>query len=113
MKDLIKQITEENYKEFIERFGKISDKNLAIELLCITSNAWLVLDDNIKADSEVIMYYQPMGKMHVNIEEDMGGVFEDVYSLYFPQQGFKLVNDIQIPEIEFPRDFDVEKYIII
>ena len=113
MLDLIIQINEKNSIEFIEKYGKISDKAVAIELLCITSNAWLILDDSIKTDNEVIMYYQPMGIMYANIEEDLGGVFEDVYSSYLSQNGFKLVNGIQIPEIEIPSDFDMEKYIMI
>ena len=113
MLDLIIQINEKNSIEFIEKYGKISDKAVAIELLGITSNAWLILDDSIKTDNEVIMYYQPMGIMYANIAEDLGGVFEDVYSSYLSQNGFKLVNGIQIPEIEIPSDFDMEKYIMI
>ena len=118
MLDLIEQLNSENASEFIEKYGKIQDREIAKQMLLITTNAWLVLDDKLKRDPEIIMYYQPMGTLDYEEEGDMGGVFDTLYSAELPQKGFKFYRDknfetYQIPNFELPEDFDIEMYIAI
>ena len=77
MKKDILSINKNNYMDFINKYGFINDKETAIELLCLTSNAWLVLSDELKEDEEVIMYYQPVGRIR-NSEGYDYGVFDEV-----------------------------------
>lgn len=109
----INEINEENYKVFIEKYGKITDVETAKKLLCQTSNAWFILDDSIKINPEVIMYYQPMVK--INLEGLMDfGVYDYIFSLYPTQHGFKKHGYFGwdfIPNIEFPEDFNFDKYL--
>lgn len=53
--------SKESYENFAKTAGTIKDKSLAIDLLCKTPNAWYALDESLKQDKEVIMYYQPSG----------------------------------------------------
>lgn len=121
MIELIKNLNENNVKDFIEKYGKVKDIELAIELLCLTSNAWLILDDSVKLNSNVIMYYQPMGHLSEEFVENFGGVYESIEvdnnhldgPREISQKGFKVVKGIQIPKIEFPIDFNLEMYVDI
>ena len=110
----IKLLNKSNVENFISKYGLIRDEEMAKELLCITSNSWLVLDNSLKENSDVIMCYQPMGICNFQVYEDMGGVFELTSDGIITQEGFKEVKDgIQIPNISFPKDFDIDTYINI
>ena len=110
----IKLLNKSNVENFISKYGLIKDEEMAKELLCITSNAWLVLDNSLKQNSDVIMYYQPMAICDYQVYEDMGGVFELTSDGIIAQEGFKEAKDgIQIPDIDFPKGFDIDTYINI
>ena len=135
MLEEIEKLNSNNKDEFIKKYGLIKDPEVAKDLLCITSNTWMVLDDSLKENSEIIMYYQPVAVLNCHLEEDMGGVYEITTSCDVSQKGFKIIsnysrikdlyntdmakyvkrlgNKIQIPEIKYPKDFDIEKYIEI
>ena len=111
--DFINEINVENYVAFIEKYGKITDIETAKKLLCKTSNAWLILDDSIKTNPEVIMYYQPMIKINLAGLMDFG-IYDYIFYLYPTQTGFKKYGNSGenfIPNIEYPEDFNFDKYI--
>lgn len=93
-------ITNENYHDFINKYGKIQDKDLAIQMLILTPNVWLVLDEEVKKMADVIMYYQP-------------AIIGRTSDKYIAQKGFKLLGDKQIPDINFPDNFDLNTYLEI
>lgn len=114
-------LKKENVQNFINKYGKITDKEIAKRLLCITSNAWLMLDDSLKSDSEIIMYYQPMAEIGYTIYQDVGCI-EPIASATGYQKGFKRNEEMsskgysyniyacRFPEIDYPEDFNYELY---
>lgn len=122
MEEDILKINKNNYESFINKYGTIKDEETAILMLDITSNAWLVIDESLKMNSNVIMHYQPMG-LKMNKLYDKNWYY---YSCYFEyEDGFitpdeyfnKKVPDelleyyrFAIPNIKYPEDFDLELY---
>ena len=105
-------LNEKNAKRFIAKYGPVNDIELAKLLLCITSNAWYILDDSLKKNSEVIMYYQPMGKHLCEVQVDYG-CRETIASAWGNQKGFGIEHiDYygDFPEIDYPEDFDYKLY---
>ena len=112
-------LTRENAVKYVEQYGAITDPELAKSLLCVTSNAWFILDDPLKRNSDVIMYYQPMAKHRYEIGADYGA-YEPIASAEGLQKGFcnikgnKCKNyayDVCLfPTIIYPKDFDYELY---
>ena len=108
-----------NAEEYIAKNGLVTDKAIAIELLCQTSLAWGVLDESLKSDSEVIMYYQPMGYFYQD-EREYDQVTEQFETsgnyVYFNEKGFTGVGLItydrpfMAPVIQLPEDFDYGTY---
>ena len=115
------------YSDVIE--GLVTDKEKAIELLCQTSLAWSLLDESLKSDPEVIMYYQPLGHKDVLLsdnqdETDIGATisevmaqkgFEAVFTFKLKEAGLISTTDgygcyLSKPEINFPKGFDYETY---
>ena len=90
-------------KEVSRASNLVTDKKEAIELLCMTTTAWRLLDESLKSDPEVIMYLQPLGHKDVvlyNTTKVLG------------QRGFEVVNEeaLSRPKINFPEGFDYETY---
>ena len=125
MEEDILKVNNNNYKQFINKYGTIKDEDTAIGMLNITSNAWLVIDDKLKMNSSVIMHYQPMGLKFNKIYDNEG----NYYTCYFEyESGFTTVDEyfsgrvpdelleyyrFAIPNISYPDDFDFEMYCII
>ena len=113
-------------EKYIEEHGLVRDKEKAIELLCESNKAWAVLDESLKMDPEVIMYYQPMG-YRIDFGEEIvnhDGVLDEVLTkAYFCEEGFTadlfiiyLWNhhgDAFMPQINYPKNFDSLTYLKI
>ena len=95
-------LTEKDVDKFIGKYGKIKDAETAIQMLILTPNAWHVLDDNLKMQNEIIMYYQPAISGR-NISDNR----------YIAQKGFKNNEGMAIPNIPLPVDFDMTTYLNI
>ena len=66
-----------NVEEYIKKNGLVTEKNQAIELLCETSRAWALLDESLKSDPEIIMYYQPIGYQEITLRTpDLGDLID-------------------------------------
>ncbi len=48
-------------EDFINKFGIVTDAELAKELLCINPLAWDVLSTSLKKNPEINLYHQPLG----------------------------------------------------
>lgn len=117
--------------------GPVTDKETAIQLLTQSSHAWKVLDDSLKSDPEVIMYYQPLGHRHIeysDVNPEEIGICATEGSEDFCQEGFEPVSlddwfqllesglissevygalfyvRLVRPSITFPEGFDYEAY---
>ena len=96
--------------------GVVRDKEMAIELLCQSSLAWEILDESLKRDPEVIMYYQPLGYRlleYTDVDPEEVGICLCEGVQIVPQKGFELEygeNDAFLPKIEFPEGFDYKTY---
>lgn len=104
-------------KGYIEQHGLVTDKEMAIRLLCETPDAWKVIDGTLKNDPEVIMYYQPLGYVSwdywyrvsdevetgIFSEAELGMSYEDagkeqsVGSAVTPEKGFEMEEDHFLP----------------
>ena len=125
-----------NVEEYIKKNGLVTEKNQAIELLCETSRAWALLDESLKSDSEIIMYYQPIGYQEITLRTpDLGDLidygskwdgsiykyepgfeyktYEELIKLGYLKPKTGCYDEFLIPRIEFPDDFDFETYIRI
>ena len=125
MEEDIKKINKNNYESFINKYGTIKDEETAILMLDITSNAWLVIDESLKMNSNIIMHYQPIG-LRFNKITDKDNNYYTCYYEYesgftTPEKYFngKMPNEVleyyrfAIPNIEYPDGFDLEMYCII
>ena len=111
--------------------GLVTDKKPAIELLCRTPEAWAVLDESLKSDPEIIMYYQPLGHKDVSyydVDPEENGCCMLLSSEVLSQKGFETVSYYDLkksglissinesrcyvskPKISFPEGFDYETY---
>ncbi len=120
-------------EEYIKKYGKVYDKETAIELLCQTSLAWNTLDESLKSDSEIIMYLQPMGERRMFLKNASDS---SKSSFICSEEGFtcydiddRSLNNVDwfrlflnspskfkyyfIPNINISRDFDLKKYFVI
>lgn len=117
--------SKEQFEEYVKNNGFITDELEAIDLLCKTPFAWYALDESLKSNPTVILYYQPFGlakyihKEHISAGawlyclEEVDEVEWPTYDAWktIPQKGFKLIKgDYQIPDIDFPEGFDIELY---
>ncbi len=120
-------------EDYIKKNGKVCDKKTAIELLSRTNIAWCVLDESLRHDPEVIMYYQPMGYREFELSvPDNGEILnlginftgnmtcreigfdwinraELVENKYVGSE-FGISSEYLIPKITFPEGFDYEAY---
>ena len=122
-------VNNNNFNDFIAKYGKITDSDTAKRLLTITTNAWLVLDDSLKHDSDIIMYLQPMGIGSDPVYDESNGVKEEIARHTYLQKDFMTLLDyitlrlsrrfpkelshygfIQFPDISVPEDFDFVTY---
>lgn len=119
----------------LQSYGRVNDKATAIKLLCQTTFAWDILDESLKNDPEVIMYYQPLGYRHLEYGDGYiaeMGICEIVGHETLCQDGFEVFHDGHSlkeaglisdemyqqsidnkffkPEIRFPEGFDYEGY---
>ena len=119
----------------LQSYGRVNDKATAIKLLCQTTFAWDILDESLKNDPEVIMYYQPLGYRYLKYSDDyLGemGICEILGDETLCQDGFEVFRDGHSlkeaglisdemyqqsidnkffkPEIRFPEGFDYEGY---
>lgn len=135
--DEIKNLNKSNYKDFIEKYGLITDIELAKKCLCITSDAWLVLSEKLKNNSEIILYYQPRGYLYEehfsnyssvnalanNYSEGYLWAFNEGFEAYFPftyyytSSGFSKYDKtkseysmLQYPTIDYPESFNMDLY---
>ena len=120
-------------EKYIAEHGLVTDKEKAIELLCESSKAWAVLDESLKADSEVIMYLQPMGERRIFLKNANDG---SKSSFICSEEGFtcydiddRSLNNVDwfrlylnssskfkyyfVPNINISRNFDFKKYFMI
>lgn len=132
----LRKLNEDNYKRFIQEFGLVKEKLLAIDYLCYNCKAWYVLSDELKSDPEVIMYYQPNGTIYESRTENPALCKKVPHPylydrLYSADEGFiathpiDLLSDIptekcvrsldglQMPLIEYPENFNFELYFAI
>ncbi len=117
--------------EVAEASSFVTDKETAIRLLCMTPAAWRILDESLKHDPEVIMYYQPLGHKDVevfDVDPDVYGVSTYRDTMALSQIGFEPVSEdtlkeaglissaveygivLSKPKIDFPEGFDYETY---
>lgn len=124
MNDIIEEIqnlNSENYQEFISKYGKIQNVELAKECLILNPNTWNILHEDLKQMGEVVAHYIPVGYYYDSIFIDMCGCDSTSTGIYYPESsdiyipvGFKYVNgQLLIPNIEFPNDFSKEQYLEI
>ncbi len=133
----IKAIHEQIFGLDINVEGPVTDKETAIQLLTQSSHAWKVLDDSLKSDPEVIMYYQPLGHRHIeysDVNPEEIGICASEGSEDLCQEGFEPVSlhdwfdwrrdgligeevynglfhrHLVKPSITFPEGFDYEAY---
>ena len=112
MKETIRNMSLSEITRFRDKYGYVSDREIAKELLCVSSNAWYVLDESLKEDNEIIMYYQPMGIIEYTIYDPVaGGYYGTSIQCSYSRMGE--YSDIQIPNIVFPKDFDINTYVAI
>ena len=105
-------------EKYLKEHGLVTDKEKAIELLCESNKAWAVLDESLKMDSEVIMYYQPSGYSVIwftdlESHNNLGCrkyCEEGFFCVYFGHLITDADGDAFIPEIEFPENFNFELY---
>ena len=91
--------------------GMITNKQEAIKMLCLTSKAWNYIAPELKKDSDVMMCYQPLGYVEVEIVEDVGPLDELGTDLY-TEEGFVYSRDYGIVpswSYEVP-NFDYKRY---
>ena len=110
-------------EKYIKENGLVTDKAKAIELLCESNKAWAVIDETLKMDPEIIMYYQPMGYRIDWGWEILLDAGEVITKAYFGEEGFYAdmfgrclqngYGDAFIPQIDFPEDFDLLTYLKI
>lgn len=106
-------------KEFLATRGYVTDKEEAINLLILTSKAWEVIDQWLKTDPDVIMFYQPTGYKRLVSHEDVG-VTLTIFTTYSEKhfyrplagqlQGYEPKGALFIPYIDYPEGFDFAKY---
>ena len=108
-----------NVKKFLKEHGPVTDKNEAIELLCKTNKAWDVLDQSLKLDSDVIMFFQPSGYSISFSYENVGPELtittqyseQDFHKPYYKELGDVYVPiGCLIPWDKVPEGFEWEKY---
>ncbi len=135
--DEIISLNENNYKDFIEKYGLITDIELAKKCLCITSDAWFVLSEELKNNAEIILYYQPKGYLYEehfnnyssvnalanNYGEGYLWAFNEGFEAYFPftyyytSLGYSKYDKsksensmLQYPVIDYPESFNMDLY---
>ena len=114
--------TESQYtvENFIQKFGIVTDRELAKDLLCINPLAWDVLSLRLKKDPEINLYHQPLGIItferpingRATIPVKCGDSFVmDTMNCPCVPKGFITRTDgtnfLAIPE-DLPEDFDFE-----
>ncbi len=81
--------TLENRKKAVislsEITGRIADKDMALKMLCRTNKAWDLLTPELKADSDVMMCYQPTGMFEQVSVNGSNPLAKDV----FVEEGFE------------------------
>ena len=102
-------------KGYVEQHGLVTDKEIAVRLLCQTPDAWKVIDESLKNDPEVMMYYQPLGYVSwdywygsnndvetgIYSEAELGMSYEEagrqhsVGSVITPENGFEMDKERQ------------------
>ena len=131
--DEIKDLNENNYQNFINKYGYIADIEFAKQCLCVNSDAWHVLSQKLKNNSDIIMYYQPRGYLYEehssinalanNYSEGYLWSFNEGFEAYFPlvhcytSSGYSSFDKsksenspFQYPAIDLPDNFDLNKY---
>lgn len=116
----------ENYQEFISKYGKIQDVELAKSCLVLNPNAWNILSEDLKQMGEVVAHYIPVGYYVDDISVDMCGCDSTSTGIYYPETsdvylpaGFKYIkgcgysNMFSVPDLDFPSDFSEEQYLEI
>jgi len=74
------------YRSHAELYGTVRDKKTAIRLLCEESWYWYALDEELKKDIEVKMFFQPKG---YRLEYEFNGNCYRDFVVYYCEEGFK------------------------
>lgn len=108
-----------NGRAAISGFTTTNDLDVAKSLLIHDPEAWYKFGDEIKEHPDLIYYYQPLGILNISATQVFVGhsidgtiepFFGDTNIIPCAQKGFTLQDGFQIPNIQFPLDFDLEKY---
>lgn len=99
-------------------YNMITDRESAKRLLIQNPNIWPFLSKGLRNDPEIIYYYQPMGIMKITQHDNYGNKLyvSNKKSNLLAQNHFGFMQgrgDLQLPGIDFPEDFDLEKYMQI
>lgn len=76
--------------------GKIEDKEIAIKLLMITPNAWMLLSKELRKDKEIMLYYQPEGYIESESGPTSGAYIPENVSLYC-NEAFVIDGIVEVP----------------